>query len=691
MKFRTGIVSCATVLVATSTAYARDYSGSDTLERFTKELVTACGAIGGGATYPALAGATPQFNYIGGGSTGGGNGLRNGTQDIAPQSRAMNQAEYCEAVIEAGPEGEAAVTLTPGANAENWAIGRDGLSITTRAANALRCDNGSVAGTLSGISDADGDELTADDFGASLAFNKTINLIGGGTYTFADWREVLRVLWAGADLTNFPGTAQTAANREARCNSVIRRSLVDNWDDMIQNAGSCAAVANSCQNASGVGQPLRHIYRRDDLSGTTDTFLTLLGLNAVGGTLAAGTLGVNEPFCNGRDTEDRDPIRVRCTNANPANTENDETCGADQTKGLVVAIRAVTGLGTNNTLTLPGNRQPPALEDLYPSQPSAPVNCAQGVFAVRPPPAAYGSPPFSACVPPIGTPGQACCPDGAPFFGTGCLTPQAPAGTNITYHNEQGGVIATAAADCNCVNHWSNNSGLGPDLNPSIVGVQNDGRVWNGIFRGPRSPWRTPPNPCPALRDERGTQPLLADMRMRYRTHTVNGTVVPNTPGDPLTENDRICHEFDATRAIGCLSRVSDCSLGFAGREAGADLPDDGGPSAGSEFNGATPLMIGNIATPPVKAIGPDETAIFATTNPDRYPLGRKLYFNSIVGVDNIRAGGGQDEQDQLITCMMDPVNSAPLETALELSGFLPANQGDPAPFIDESVALTCP
>ena len=35
--------------------------------------------------------------------------------------------------------------------------------------------------------------------------------------------------------------------------------------------------------------------------------------------------------------------------------------------------------------------------------------------------------------------------------------------------------------------------------------------------------------------------------------------------------------EFDATRVIGCVSRAAECAIGFAGREAVIDKPDDVG------------------------------------------------------------------------------------------------------------------
>lgn len=51
------------------------------------------------------------------------------------------------------------------------------------------------------------------------------------------------------------------------------------------------------------------------------------------------------------------------------------------------------------------------------------------------------------------------CPDGSPFLFTGCLTP------------------VSSRDDCRCVNAWTNRAPGAPDLNPSIGGIQNDGRI----------------------------------------------------------------------------------------------------------------------------------------------------------------------------------------------------------------------
>jgi ABC-type phosphate transport system substrate-binding protein len=424
------ILSAGLVLVAAS-ASARNYSGSDTLRVFTQTLVTQCGQVGGGATYPALAGATPQFVYIGGGSTQGGTDMRNGEQDISPQSRALSTAEACEAVIEANPStgagnlgnDEAQVNISPaGSGAEGLVVALDGMSIAMSPGSGARCDTN-----------------TADDFSAPLAFNNTksftvTDFANDGlpppvtTYTFSGFADVLRILCAGADSTrpanDTPtgggGNFQRAGNRVARCTSDVRRSLVSNWDNIIQaNPATCTGAA-SCGT-------LRRLYRRADDSGTTDTFLSLLGLAAV----RSGTTE-NEPFCNGRERQDNDPIRRTCL-------AQDDVCGPLPTGlGLVQAVELYQVLNVS-----PENMN----AAWYPTTP-----CAQGVFVLRNPPILPGGATATTC------------PDGAPQILGQCLTPQSgPANATGT------------AIGGNCLNGQFNTSFLTPG--------GNDGRAFNRELR----------------------------------------------------------------------------------------------------------------------------------------------------------------------------------------------------------------
>jgi cysteine-rich repeat protein len=98
----------------------------------------------------------------------------------------------------------------------------------------------------------------------------------------------------GGNTANFDGCASNCVweiGNENRCNSDLRRALVANYTNLFP-AG--------CTNTNCT--EVRHVFRRDDLSGTTDTFLTLLGLPQATG----------RTFCNGLELEDLDPIRRKC-------------------------------------------------------------------------------------------------------------------------------------------------------------------------------------------------------------------------------------------------------------------------------------------------------------------------------------------------------------------------------------------
>jgi len=109
----------------------------------------------------------------------------------------------------------------------------------------------------------------------------------------------IRTIYSGAD-----GTGTNAS-----CNAAARTSLVNNFN-LIFNQ-------DAAPNCSGCAE-LRHAYRRGDLSGTTDTFLTLVGATA---------------FCNGNQNQDNDPVRRTCA-------ATDRICGNNSgtTLGVVLPV-----------------------------------------------------------------------------------------------------------------------------------------------------------------------------------------------------------------------------------------------------------------------------------------------------------------------------------------------------------------
>jgi ABC-type phosphate transport system substrate-binding protein len=233
--------------------------------------------------------------------------------------------------------------------------------------------------------------------------------VPGGSSCSNVTRDVLRQIYFGA------GTAGTGAGSD--CGNATRRGLIASWGSVFGQA-SCAG--ESCTT-------LRHAFRRNDLSGTTDTFRDRIGISTSG--CATGTCAV--PFCNGNDTAlgqvsaDNDPVRTPCSGT-------EDVCGpiprnaafGSRNLGVVLSVYVPAALNGGTTLA-----------DVY-----APQACAPGRFKYLPNP---GAP-------------TATCPNGsAPRAGL-CLTP------------------VTAADQANCV--------AGPQV-PAGSAAGFDGRAFNAILR----------------------------------------------------------------------------------------------------------------------------------------------------------------------------------------------------------------
>jgi ABC-type phosphate transport system substrate-binding protein len=412
-------------------------SGSDTLEDVTKFMLS---------QFPAQCNPGGTLTYIGGGTTTGETAMRNGTQSVAPMSRALG-AGIC------------AVAPARLPTTANLFFCLDGLAIVSNA-------NVTPTKPLSSC---------------QLASSTTV-----AGYTFTGWQDILKVLYAGVH-----------NNASKDCNSAVRNALAADYNSIFQVA--CAG------NGACAGKPIQHLWRRSDLSGTTDTFLALLGLPGV----------ATAPFCNGfvgtaaagnGDFADNDPIRRPCVgrgDLNPTAT----LPGSEQ-----VCNRASATDATKNTL---GLVLPVFVPESHVNLPAAQIFptafCTFGFFDYRDWPAALGL-----------------CPDGqdpANYAGT-CLIP---------YENAAGG------PNFACLNR-QNNRGI------YLEAINGDGRVHNLVLRRPDSQ---------ILRDAAPRNRRLVGSF--YRIHT--NRILAN--GCSVT-----CQEQSSTRQIGCLVSASPCSLGFAGLEA---------------------------------------------------------------------------------------------------------------------------
>ncbi|HWA75231.1 MAG TPA: hypothetical protein VG937_23000 [Polyangiaceae bacterium] len=221
--------------------------GSDTLFALTQAVIAAC---------PNATGTT----YAGTGSGAGENAMLAGTQTVAPMSRFLG-ANAC-----------AATGATP-TQSEGIAVAADGISIVAAQSHQVACDPLNTDANCNHTGGA----------ATGLARNTVLTdaSLPGGTYTLADWKEVLRLIYFG--MRNFSGTASvvnTIAQRN--CADPVRFYLTENYGKLFQN--ECGGNTGGCTK-------LKHAFRRDQNSGTTDSFRVLVGFQDLNGTTGA-------PFCN---------------------------------------------------------------------------------------------------------------------------------------------------------------------------------------------------------------------------------------------------------------------------------------------------------------------------------------------------------------------------------------------------------
>ena len=102
-----------------------------------------------------------------------------------------------------------------------------------------------------------------------------------GNYTFTDWKDVLAMVYGG----------QNHKTDAAAPKLIARRCAIPDAHQLQQHrAPRAGRQLGQPVLATGTGAPapaapatctkLRHAFRRDDISGTTDTFVSLVGLVA---------------------------------------------------------------------------------------------------------------------------------------------------------------------------------------------------------------------------------------------------------------------------------------------------------------------------------------------------------------------------------------------------------------------------
>ena len=604
---------------STASAQVMQMKGSDTLEEITKDIIVACSA---GHLAGALGSPSP-INYVGGGS-GGGESAMSGTavQQIAPMSRQLNSGNGALCSATTGNE---------------LLIGLDGIAVV--AADQLALDS-----TTSACGDAivGGKVVSIADCSLPGAFCDGGVVSGPGTYTFADWKDVLAVVYGGQNHIPNATTAQLTAGKtrnpaRINCAGALRQTVLNNWGNIFTSDG----VQPDCRTSTCVR--LKHAFRRDDVSGTSDTFTSLVGLftiPAYSKTNAANFPTVDlssataNPFCNAgealmnkgdSDYLDLDPIRriADSEGVQPNNRLAHEQVaeGYNAPSNPPASPAADNGMGGRTDPAGAGladfgasNRQnvgpDPNNATWFASQAAVLPN-RRGLGVVIPismptnfsdEPTAYWSPTPGAPVlcdagvlaPSLpSSPPQGICPDG-----------QAPP-CNFPVHVNPDGTV-----NFNC---------MSPSPVPAPLPLR-DVRVYNLLVLNSAGKY---------VLDNysNGNESLVAVRQQRvvsafYRLHT---TQVDDFQG---MHTGGPCRTFDATAQIGCLVQASPCSVGYAGRE------------AVSLANHSLAARLGNPASPTIaaNAIACNQPNIEHLNNLDglgltAYPMARRLWVNAVKGL----------------------------------------------------------
>jgi ABC-type phosphate transport system substrate-binding protein len=607
-------------------------TGSDTLKELTLSVLSHC---------TALQGLGNPIGYDGTGSGNGETAMKTipGTQLIAPMSRPLGSA-IC--VASGSP------TAAQRAGAEGMVVALDGVAIAV---------NSSTVG-------AEG-----------------IDYPGNAADPSNQWRTVLRQIYFGMD----PSVGSNVFARD--CNSAARLAIVNNWDNVFH--GTVTSCTDSHPSVPGTGSAgydqnntivepgVRHAFRRDDASGTTDVFLAQLGLSGVNFAQAAPanstTAQANvyralagSPFCNNKRPEDKwNPTTL------PTNTvQGFNVSQIPEVSNVGVPAAAGTGLGY--TLLENGGTRPSYVMPYFneysdedpirrkcvgrgsnanAALPMEQVCSADGMLGVVLPISIPALPvaslyPTVACDPNLGffygpaftrPNGDAVrCPNGDVAQNFQCLLPvrsDGAGGVRFDCINPPGNVpLAIFDTD--------GNGSIFPDA-PGTDGRSDvDGRVYNLAARAADGTLltesRANPNPNP-----NGTSTPLAPIATAvagafWRIHTTRSLLLPPA------HTTNVCQtSTDDTTQIGCLTTSSPCSIGYAGRE------------AVTNNTGVTSALVDGIANTDanIKALVQGGTV---------YPLARKLYLNTVQGFDVLPGSStttvpdsvpGSDAEEEMAKC----------------------------------------
>lgn len=657
--------------------------GSDTLFDLTQAVIAQCPGVG------------PGTSYLGTGSVNGQNAMTDGRQQIAPMSRFLNSDACSGAALDSGVDAR-----TPASQAEGLVIALDAVifaawnqtGASDAAAGTGFTDGGDPSVACNGPRNIDCHDGDPEGAAHSRTITYTDDTGAPAAYTFQGWRDVLRVLLAGFDHSAAAqGTAamNSPVWRARDCNSALRRALADNYGNFFENncvapAGS-NAVALAADSVSGHCSKIRHVFRPDDYSGTTDSLVALLGLPGI--TLPSAKLSTGaSPFCNAvRPAFVYDAPQPTCLQGSdftwvPTNCISNNLAPIPGAIGpcLVAANIALTNCHNpaDNSATV-ARGSVPALGTSFDREKGVYRAPMQDNDPIRRPCAVNEqncdhSKSLGLVVPmtqPIIDPATQTNTDRYPLLLPVPLTCVAAPIPEIFDAIVQNKILGFQGALC------PNGDFAAPDCRvPAMTGTPNNPSTLDLV---PSGCFSISPIPVPAV----SPRPVGLFEGRQYNAHLYksnNGTAAYLTvaqkippPGQgaapngvplqgayyrihstkSLNPNGRVCTFPSMTDQIGCLVEASPCSIGYASRTA-----------ALTSTNPNTDAIKINAQSPETLCVAGSVPAGGGTPVPSfRYPLSRKVYLSSIIGFPAVNG-----EELQFAGC----------ETDLAQSGLVPTPAG---------------
>jgi hypothetical protein len=625
-------------------------NGSDTLDDVTKnDVFSACATQFSDWT-------TNPLSYQGGGSRVGAGNMVQGLQAISPMSSELKNGEFCAVTktVYTTPAVAAAPGLTAG-----LLVGLDGVSIT---ANQVMSCSSSVA----------------NGFGSSTAMSILSGGNGaatGATYTFGDPAGTLYQNQPSFDALAVLYFGLTHDGNYSGCASDTRKTLIKNWKNLFSS--DCAAGDTTC--SAGI----THAWRRSDLSGTTDAFVSILnppngnatngkgagvsvGIGSLPGFLAPpfGTASANapgaaaksNPFCNSLDANAASPAPM--TAGGSADFSDQDPVRTTCVKGVDTTCEGFLAFGTTG-----GNNGGDHGVVLPILMPDSAVSTASDMF-----PQATNGTCSGLCMPfaAFKTNQQNkyagfLCPNGSP-----------PLGGNLCY------MPVTASGDPRCV-------ATNTDKCADVVGGKPDGRRYNLVTMVASTQVA---KAFPAF--STGTFQFSVDATTPtprilngsfYRIHSVVPGANYAAGVGTETGTTGVCTQTDDTSQIGCLADSDPCSVGYAGREADQGFPGTvaaNGPTSqplkGLTIDGTPPFTPGADPDLAVKNL------LVAGATP-LYPLARRLWYATIYGFQNL-----QGHELELSQCY---ATNSIMSSAMTNNGFVPVPSGVSCIDYPETVATT--